>query len=352
MFKEKVKQLLNAATDNSTQLDIVTNETNVILTKVCKYVYFIKEIDENTVEAAINSGYGHDIVLLFTNENDETHVSVNCIEFFGDKLNIVNLRRHGFIDDSNMLVSEHYDGSSHEFYKTHAKKYMTAIIENDMKCIMTSIARIIKQGINKLQKNGLSSNALFKMQQYAQTRIDNNTYYTLLKANDKTSVQTVIKSIIGESNKIFQTSSIGRMRDELYFDRYSGMTYSKLIVVDSLVCKTDDIYNCSAYFHDGVSFRYEVYLNSSTLEMTTFDDAQYDMHATRASISTNSNRNMAAAWCMTYDVMKQIKTMCQLSNDITFISYTQVGEVVKAYTKIAEYVIKVNTYAVNVADIV
>ena len=352
MFKEKVKQLLNAATNSLTQLDIVTNETNEILTKACKCAYFIKEIDENTVEAAINSGYGHDIVLLFTNENDETHVSVKCIEFFGDKLNIVNLRRHGFIDDSDMLVSEHYDGSSHEFYKTHAKKFMTSIIENDMKCFMKSIEHAIQYGIKQLKRAGLSSNALFKMQQHAQTRIDNNTCYTLLKANVKTPVQTVIKSIIGESNEIFQTNSISRMRDELYFDRYSGMTYSKLIVVDSLVCKTDNIDNCSAYFHDGVSFRYEVYLNSSTLEMTTFDDTQYDMHATRASISTNSNRNMAAAWCMTYDVMKQIKTMCQLSNDITFISYTQVGEVVKAYTKIAEYVIKVNTYAVNVADIV
>lgn len=148
---------------------------------------FYHQLDEQHVELTIDSGHGHNIVLLLTQSDIENrlNVSVKEITYFGEHLNIVGLRKYGFYDDEE--IAHYVDASKrikYAYFKTHAKRYAqtvstTAMTNNFVKYI----CHTINIDIRKLYKTGLSEEALYKKSKHEHALIDTKTLFNIMKVD-------------------------------------------------------------------------------------------------------------------------------------------------------------------------
>lgn len=355
MFIEEVKHYLDR-TMKYAYLDTVQHDGS-LKKKSCICEFFVKEIDEKTVEATVNSGYGHDIVLLFTSKDCQMLVSVKHIAYFGDLLNIVNLRRHGFYDDNDLLTSAHYDGNSYEFFKTHAKKYANASSEFN-ECMADSVKNAVNVGMKNLIKKGLSNDALRKKQQHAQDVADNKTFYKVLKLNHDTTVQSAIRSVIDESHKnLILVKSYNNVDsimtdDALYVDPYDGKSYSRLELTDEVVSNPDNNDKNLISVAKGISLRYVMHLDTSTQEMTVVDKimCRVEYELSRVNYGAFKNVKYVKNVDFEYDIRQEVLDACPfMSYDIEDVSIEQVKELVKAFTKSVDRVNRLIAYTTDVA---
>lgn len=349
MFIDEVKYYLNC-TMKYAYIYIVQHD-NSLKKKSCNCESFVEQIDENTVEATVDSGHGHHIVLVFTNRDGHMFVSVKHIAYFGDLLNIVNLRRHGFYDDTDMLRCANYTGNSIDFFKIYAKKYVNPLSENSG-CMADAVQNAVNVGMKNLIKKGLSINALQKKQQHEQTAADNVSIYKLLTMNQYTTIQAAISSIIDEShNDLILVKSYNDIDDALYFNQYVGKSYSRIRVTDRIVSNPDNTDKNLIVVANGITLGYQLQLDASTQEMSVDSDIGCRVeYESRIHYNAFKNVKYVKNVNFEYDIRQEVLDICPfMCYDFQKVSIEQVKELVKAFTKSVDRANKLISYTKNVA---
>lgn len=261
------------ASEQLTHLYVDVVEGNSLQKQSCTCEQYFKQLDKSRVEVTVDTGYGHVITLLYTTDDlHRNQVSIKHIAYFGDLLNIINLRRHGFYDDADMLNASDYDGSSTDFFRTHAKKF--AIYVGNDSLFNNAIQRAIEVGMKKLLKTGMSTEALVKKSKHEQAVADNRTLYDLLKTHEDTAVQSAIKSVIDEQHKdtILTNSYAESTVKELFTNPYTNETYSRMSIVDSVVSNPDNLDESKIAVKFGLNFWYTMHFDNATQEMSVVGD--------------------------------------------------------------------------------
>lgn len=330
----------------------IVQHDNSLKEKSCKCKFFVKQIDENTVEATVDSGYGHHIVLVFTSKDGQMFVSVKYIAYFGDLLNIVNLRRHGFYDDTDMLSCANYSGNSIDFFKIYAKKYANPLSEISG-CMADVVQNAVNVGMKKLIKKGLSNNALQKKQQHEQTVADNASIYKLLTMNQYTTIQAAISSVIDERhNDLILVKSYSNFDNALYFNQYDGTSYSKIEVTDQIVSNLDNIDKNLIAVANGITLDYQLQLDASTQELSVDGDIRCKVECESSRVQHTAFKNVKYVKYATivYDIRQEVLDICPfMSYEIQKVSIEQVKELVTAFIKSVDRVNKLISYTKNVA---
>lgn len=352
MYINLIKQF---AKDNMNHVYVDVIRDNSLFKQSCDCEQFFKQIDDTHVEVTLDTGYGHVITLLFVNEGlQRNRVSVKQIAYFGDLLNIVNLRRHGFYDDADLLNSSDYDGNSVDFFKTHAKKFADCVPYNST--INDAIQRAIDVGMKQLFKKGLSKEALVKKSQYEQSVTDNKTIYDLVKTHEETAVQKAIKSIIDRQHEeTIQTSTYTYSTvKELFTDPYTNKTYSKIEIVDSVVSNPDNFDKSKIAVKNGLNFEYTLRLDNDTQEMTIVDDVAYQLDDILAYLHHGvfSNIKYAKGGEFYYNARREILDKCKFMDDDirrNKVTLEQVKKLVQAFIESIDRVNRLIAFQANVA---
>lgn len=231
---------------------------------------YFKQLDESRVDVTCDTGVGHVIALLCVDDGaSHYHITVKHISYFGDLLNIVNLRRRGFVDDRDMWTAANYNGSSTDFFKTHAKKY--PVTKSRDIAFYVAITRAIETGMKRLYKTGMSNEALVKKCQHEQAVVDHRALYDVLKMYDDTPVQTAIKSCIDEQHSETVLKSHTFNIGQLFTNPYTNETYSRIQIIDAVLSNPNGDDKSKMKVQNGMTFMYTMHLDNATQELSLVD---------------------------------------------------------------------------------
>lgn len=350
MLVDLVKQY---AKDHLKHMYIDIIKDNSLMKQSCECELYFKQIDESHVEITVDTGYGHVITLLIVNRGFQRNdITVKHIAYFGDLLNIVNLRRHGFYDDLDMLTEADHNCNSTDFFKTHAKKYAITVSKNV--AFGDAIEHAIEVGMKKLLKTGLSNEALVKKSKHEQAVTDNRTLYDLLKTHEDTAVQAAIKSVIDEQHKdtILTNTYAESTVKELFTDPYTNKTYSRMSIVDSVVSNPDNHDDSKIAVKFGLNFWYTMHFDNATQEMSIASDvtgrAEYELEH----LKYRAFKNVAYVKNseFTYDARQEILDKCPFMRyERTEVSLDSVKKLVQVFTESIDRVNKLIAFQANVA---
>lgn len=330
-------------------IDIIKNDS--LMKQSCDCEQYFKQIDDAHVEVTVDTGYGHVITLLFVNTGlHRNYISVKQIAYFGDLLNIVNLRRHGFYDDIDLLTNSHCNST--EFFKTHAKKYAVTVTKDT--AFGDAIQRVIEVGMKKLFKTGMSKEALAKKSKHEQAVADNRTIYDLVNTHEDTMVQNAIKSVIDEQHKetILTTSYAESTVKELFTNPYTNETYSRMKIVDSVVSNPDDLDNSKIAVKFGLSFWYTMQLDNATQEMSIVGDITGRVDYELDHLKYIAFKDVAyvdnCSFC--YNARREILDKCPfMTYERTKVSLESVKKLVRAFIESIDRVNRLIAFQANAA---
>lgn len=315
-------------------IDIIKDSQ--LMKQSCECEQYFKQIDESHIEITVDSGHGHVITfLLVSHDFQRNYITVKHISYFGDLLNIVNLRRHGFYDDADMFT-EDCNCSRVDFFKTHAKKYAITV-SNDTE-LSDAIQRAIEVGMKKLFKTGMSAEALAKKSRHEQAVANNRILYDLLKSNEDTAIQAAIKSVIDEQHKdtITTTSYIESSIKELFTDPYTNNTYSRLSIKDSVVSNPDDLDENKIAVKFGLNFWYTMRFDSAIQKMSIIGDVKgrVEQELSRLKYRAFENVSYVTYSEFNYDARREILDKCPFMRaERTEVSLDAVKRLVQAFTE-------------------
>lgn len=316
-------------------IDIIKDSS--LMKKSCVCEQYFKQIDESHVEITVDTGYGHVITLLFVNHGfQQNQITVKHIAYFGDLLNIVNLRRHGFYDDLDMLTEADHDCNSTDFFRTHAKKYAVTVSKDV--AFGDAIRRAINVGMKMLLKTGMSNEALTKKSKHEQAVTDNRTLYDLLKTHEDTAVQAAIKTVIDEQHEetILITSYTESTVKELFTDPYTNKTYSRMSIVDALMSNPDNLDESKIAVKYGLNFLYTMQFDNATQDMSIVGDVTGRVEYELEHLKYRAFKNVAYVKNseFTYDARQEILDKCPFMRmEGIEVSLDSIKKLVQAFTE-------------------
>lgn len=342
----------------SMHLDII--EDDLLQRCVCDFKIFYNQISDIEIEVTLDSGHGHNIVLLFTESEmpNKVYMTIERITYFGDCLNIVKLRKVGFYDDQTLATRNNISKKqSYEYFQKHAKRYvnplqlkikMPVCPSGDIKmpaCLLddveADISAVINAGVKQLLKKGMSKEVLVNKNRHKQKIQQNRDVYKIVNVSsiENTIVRKEIcKAIDAEHKELISVQfNTAEIKNELYTNPYTHKSFTRIVITDRVTTNSDRRLENHVVVEHGFRFNYAISFDSDTEEILLDSKVQAHISVELEQLPCEliTNEKYISQSTFYYNARDEIIDMCScfMKRYTDYIDAKNVGMLVKAFIK-------------------